>query len=297
MTMPLIHNRSFWIRHYECDAYGHVNNANYLRYMQEAAFDASAAAGYSRARYAELGRQWLARETHIEYLQPLGYGDSVRVKTWVVDFRRTTTRRFYEFYCGDDLRARAHTDWVFLDTTTGQPARIPPDLITTLLPEGRPNPRPQREKFPVTPSPPPGVFSMRRRVTWQDIGPAQHVNNAVYLAYIDDCGIEVAAAYDWPVERMTAAGFAIIVRRHRIQYRQPARLNDELEVATWVSDVKRATAIRHYTITRAGDETLIARVHTLYVWVDITTGQPLRISPQFLADFAPNIVHPNDNWK
>ncbi len=47
---PPIHvpflERAFRVRSYECDGYGHVNHANYLRYMQEAAFDASAAAGY-----------------------------------------------------------------------------------------------------------------------------------------------------------------------------------------------------------------------------------------------------------
>ena len=42
--MALTHERTFRVRHYECDSYGHVNHANYLRYMQEAAFDASAAA-------------------------------------------------------------------------------------------------------------------------------------------------------------------------------------------------------------------------------------------------------------
>ena len=40
---PVTHTRTFRIRHYECDRYGHVNNANYIRYMQEAAMDASAA--------------------------------------------------------------------------------------------------------------------------------------------------------------------------------------------------------------------------------------------------------------
>jgi acyl-CoA thioester hydrolase len=86
--MPLTHTRTFRIRYYECDAYGHVNQAQYLRYMQEAAFDASAAAGYDTARYEEMGRTWLIRETEIEYLRPLRYGDSVRVTTWVDDFRR-----------------------------------------------------------------------------------------------------------------------------------------------------------------------------------------------------------------
>ena len=81
------------MRHYECDAYGHVNHANYLRYMQETAFDASAAVGYDVARYEAIGRQWLVRETDITYLRPLVYGDTVIVKTWVADFRRVRSRR------------------------------------------------------------------------------------------------------------------------------------------------------------------------------------------------------------
>ena len=84
------------IQYYECDAYGHVNNANYLRYMQEAAFDATAAAGYPAERYLEMNRAWLVRETDITYLRPLTYGDSVTVKTWVDDFRRVRSRRAYE---------------------------------------------------------------------------------------------------------------------------------------------------------------------------------------------------------
>ena len=63
--------RVFRVRHYECDLYGHVNNANYVRYMQEAAFDASAAVGYDEARYHAMGTMWLVHSTDIEYLNPL----------------------------------------------------------------------------------------------------------------------------------------------------------------------------------------------------------------------------------
>ena len=86
--MPLIQVRTFRVRHCECDAYGRAKYASYLNYMQETAFDASAAAGYDLARYEAMGRYWLARETDIEYLYPLRYGDSVQVKTWMADFRR-----------------------------------------------------------------------------------------------------------------------------------------------------------------------------------------------------------------
>ena len=53
--MPLTNTTKFRVRYVECDAYGHVNNANYLRYMQEAAFAASAAVGYDVRRYDEIG--------------------------------------------------------------------------------------------------------------------------------------------------------------------------------------------------------------------------------------------------
>lgn len=62
--MPLIHTRQFRIRHYECDAYGHLNNVNYLRYMQETAFDASAVRHYTITRVAD---QTLIARSHSLY--------------------------------------------------------------------------------------------------------------------------------------------------------------------------------------------------------------------------------------
>jgi acyl-CoA thioester hydrolase len=290
--MPMIHVRTFRVRHYECDAYGHVNQANYLRYMQEAAFDASAAAGYDLTRYEAMGHHWLVRETDIEYLRPLRYGDSVQIKTWVVDFRRIRSRRAYEFRRAgsDKLVAQARTDWVFLDSATWRPAPIPPEMMAAFFPEGLPDPAAPHPRFPSAPPPPPGVFRLRRRVEWRDIDPEQHVNNAVYLSYLEDCGVQVAAAHGWPMARMQAEGFAIVARRHQIEYQQPAVLDDELELATWISDVKRATAVRHYRVTRVRDGALLARARTLWVWVDLKTGRPIRIPGAFLANFAPNIA-------
>ncbi len=290
--MPLLHVRAFRVRHYECDASGHVHHANYLNYMQEAAFDASAAAGYDLARYEALGRHWLVRETDIEVLRPLCYGDSVQVKTWVADFRRVRSRRAYEFRLVESggLVVRAQTDWVFMEGATWRPAPIPREMMAAFFPGGLPEPVPPRPRFPSAPPPPPGVFRLRRRVEWRDIDAAQHVNNAVYLTYLEDCGLQAAAAHDWPMSRMQAEGFGIIARRHRIEYRQPAVFDDELELATWVSDVKRATAVRHYTVTRVSDGALLARARTLLVWVNTETEQPIHIPDAFLADFGPNIV-------
>jgi acyl-CoA thioester hydrolase len=288
--MPLTNTTSFRVRYVECDAYGHVNNANYLRYMQEAAFDASAAVGYDVKRYEALGQYWLVRETEIEFFKPLMYDDTFEIKTWVADFRRVRSRRMYEFRKPgeDDLIARGMTDWVYLDQATQRPANVPPEMIRAFAPDGEEVATHARDPFPKPPPPPSEVFKMRRRVMWQDIDQAQHVNNAVYLSYVEDCGFQLLKHFKWPMQRMRDEGFAILIRRHHIQYLQPAVFDDEIEVASYVYDVKRASAMRYYSITRVSDGALLAQVNSLGVWVDLKTGMPARFPGQFLADFAAN---------
>lgn len=290
--MPLTHTRTFRVRYYECDAYGHLNNANYLRLMQETAFDASAAAGYDLARYEQIGRHWLIRATEIEYLRQVRYGDALEVKTWVADFRRASSRRMYEFRLAgaEELAARGHSDWVLLDDASGQPVRVPAEMGAAFFPEGLPAAFPARAPFPSAPTPPPGVFKMRQAVRWRDIDGMQHVNNAVYLEYLDECGMRAIAAQGWPWTRMREAGFAIMLRKHQIQYHQPARLDDELEISTWLSNIRRSSATRHYTICRATDQARLVQVHTLGVWVELATGRPVRIPEAMLVDFGPQIV-------
>jgi acyl-CoA thioester hydrolase len=290
--MPLTYERTFRVRHYECDAYGHVNNANYLRYMQEAALDASAAAGYDLARHAALGTQWLVRYTDIEYFSPLKYGESVVVRTWVQDIRRVRSQRVYDLTrAGTGERvARAVTDWVYINTATGQPVTVPLELIAAFFPEGAPAPAPPREPPPGPPPPPAGVYTMRRPVLWQDLDPVGHVNNARYVAYISDCGFQVATAFGWPATRMQAEGFGILVRKLHLHYKQPAVLDDELEIATWAYGARRVTAQRAYTLRRVRDGAVLMEAHGLYAWVDLATGQPIRIPERLMTAFAENFV-------
>ena len=290
--MPATHIATFKVRHYECDAFGHLNNANYARYMEEAAFEASAAVGYDKARYDAMGHLWLAYETAIEYLQPVVYGDTIEVKTWVGDFRRVRSRRFYEFRkAGEEtLIARASTDWVYLEATTERPSVVPLELIAAFAPEGLSETAPPRSRFSVPP-PPPEVYKLRRRVEWRDLDAAKHVNNAVYFSYIEDCGMQVAVHYGWPLARSQAAGWAAVARENHIEYQHPALLDDELEISTWVTPHGRVSADRFYNITRPQDGLQLAQARTRWVWIDLQTNHPIRIPAGFLTDFTANIVY------
>jgi acyl-CoA thioester hydrolase len=290
--MPLTYTRTFRVRYYECDANGHLYSTNYLRYMQETAFDASAAAGYDMQRYDEIQHHWLIRESQVEFLQPVRYDQHVAVTTWIADFRRVTSLRAYEFRLVEtgELVARAFTDWVYLDTQRKRPASIPAALVQAFYPEGAPTDFEPRRPFPASPPPPPEVYRMQRQVKWQDIDALQHVNNAVYMDYVNECSLQVCNAHGWPWQRMVDESFAVYLRQARLQYLQPAVLGDELEVATWVSEVRRASSSRHYTLKRCSDGALLAQAYLLSAWVDLQTGLPIRIPQHMLADFSQNIA-------
>jgi acyl-CoA thioester hydrolase len=286
------HVSTFRVRQYECDAYGHLNNVNYVRYLGEASLEALTAAGYDPARHATLDRRWQTRRLDIEYLRPARYGDAVEVQVSMRAFDAAILHRSYAFHLvgSGDLVAQAQSEAVFLDATTGQQADLPQELADAFGAGEPADPTPTLQELPPLPEPPPGVFTMPQRVAWQDLDMTGQVAGATLLGYVEACGFGVVAAHGWPAARMAAEGFAIILRQHQMQHFASAALDDELEIATWASGVKRATAMRHYTIRRARDGALLARVDTLGVWVELATGRPIRIPPGFMADFAPNLV-------
>lgn len=292
--MAPVYERAFRVRHYECDVYGHVNHANYLRYLQEAALEALAVCGIAPPNGSGGGPHWRVRETDISYLRPLTYGDTVLVQTWLDGYEWARTRRVFELR-NAETRATVATAvciWEHLDGETRAPTPLPQTVVDTFWPDGVPQTRLTELSFPVAPSPPPGVFRMRRDVAWRDVDLGQSLNHATLLRYLEDCGTAVLIDRGWPMQRMLKQGFGVIARRYRLQYRAAAAMGDELEIATWSSDVRRATAVRHYTITRPADGKLLLRAHSLWVWLNLENARPIRIPPDFAGDFADHVAAP-----
>ncbi len=289
---PGIHTVSFPVRYYECDAYHHLNHAIYIRLMGEAAFSASAMAGYPADRLEESGHVWLAREHEVEFIRPYLYGETVTIHTGIEDFRRVRSRRRYDFYNGEALAARAATDWVYIEKKSGKPVSVPAEMVADFrrLNGGGGAALPTRDPFPTPPPLPPSPFHHRMPVEWRDVDPQRHVNHASYLSYIENGTWALMQHRGWPLERLIERGFGIVARRFRILYLEPAVMGDELEVTTWVSDAKRATAVRHYTVHRVRDSALLMQARALWVWVDLVDGSPIRIPEDFRADFRPNFT-------
>lgn len=131
--MPEIFEYPHTVAESEIDVQGHANNVVFVGWLQSAALAHSAAQGWPTERYLKKGTGWVARSHHIDYHQPAFAGDQVVVRTWVATMGKVTSiRRYRILRIGDGvLLASAETKWAFLNFATGQPIRIPPEVIAS----------------------------------------------------------------------------------------------------------------------------------------------------------------------
>ena len=115
------------------DRNGHVNNVAYIQWLQDAAIRHARESGCMDAT-AAAGAIWVVRTHHIEYLAPAFAGDTLRMLTWVVNFKKVRSLRRYKLIRAADqtVVARAETDWVFVNAKTGRPQTIPDEVKNTL---------------------------------------------------------------------------------------------------------------------------------------------------------------------
>jgi len=180
----------------------------------------------------------------------------------------------YEFTSAQTghLAAQAVTDWVYVTRRhCSQPwcrKRCSGHYHRKDHPKGsrRENASRQRPLLRPTCSPSPG------RSKWHDIDMMWHVNNAVYLAYVEEAGARLAEAprLVGGADDRGEISYSDPTSSHRI----PPGGQDgrELDISTWYSDAKRATALRHCLIRRAEDRELLIQAQVHCAWVDLNTG-------------------------
>jgi acyl-CoA thioester hydrolase len=151
------------------------------------------------------------------------------------------------------------------------------------------------------------------RVRFQECDPLGHVNNAVYLGFLEQAAIDHAAAAGWPAARLQAeAGAVFVARKHEIEFLRPAYENDVLEILTWPEEMSGARAYRRYQVRRidgdplslppgrllSGSEIspversqLIISARTEWAFANVERGRPVRIPAAVAKDFL-EIVEP-----
>ena len=228
------------VRFDEAGADGQVRTGSLLRYAQDIAWRHSEHLGFDRRWYTDQGRWWVVRSLELTVHQEMPMGSLLRVATAVVGHRRIWARRRGEFRLPSGrLAAEAMVDWVILDQR-GRILRIPADF-GIVFPNVELGGEILRVPLPLAP---PDAFRLPLHVRPQDLDPMGHVNNAVYL--------------DWIEEAVAAAGgpeaTARLPRTIAIEYAASAEAGDDLAAEAW-PDAERWFV----RLARPGDDAVVVR--------------------------------------
>lgn len=123
-------------------------------------------------------------------------------------------------------------------------------------------------------------FQHRITILKNDIDEMGHVNNVVYLRWVQ----EVAARH-WETiaNEDLKASYKWVVLRHEIDYKNPAFLKDEVMGSTWVGDHNGARFERFVTLVSSDTGKVLAEAKTIWCMIDAGSGKPMRIPPEVLA--------------
>jgi thioesterase-3 len=101
-----------------------------------------------------------------------------------------------------------------------------------------------------------------------------HVNNARYLEFLEEARWAFIEQ-EMPISRFEQKGFAFVVVNININYRQPALLDQILEIQTEMVKLGGKSAKIHQEIVLTGTGQRIADADITFVAIDIKTNQVL----------------------
>jgi len=113
-----------------------------------------------------------------------------------------------------------------------------------------------------------------------------HVNNVAYVQWMQDIAVEHYASIGGIEAQGNEATW--FVREHRIEYLLPAFAGEEIEIKTWVENVRRVRSLRKYEFVRKSDGRVLVKGETDWVFVDAKTGRPLPIPAEVSSVFGLN---------
>jgi len=133
----------------------------------------------------------------------------------------------------------------------------------------------------------PPHYDYRFRVRSYEIGAADEVRPDTYLNYLEEAGVRASASLGYDANWYASNKRLWVARKLTIEYHQPARLDDEISVTTWISETRRVQANREYELRRASDNERLLRARHLWVFLNAETMLPTRMPAEFAVSYTP----------
>jgi acyl-ACP thioesterase len=198
-----------------------MRSAILLAWAADLAWQHSTLVGFDREWYSSRGLFWLVRAVRLDVFAPVRTYETAQVSTQVMGYRRIAARRHTEVRSAPgELLAALEIDWV-MTNERGMPTRIPDEMLRFI---------PEEATFELLrlnlPAAPPDAFEAVTCVRRRDLDPLDHVNNSVYIDYLE--------------ETLESAGqselLASMPRRYEVEFLAAAARGDDLVGRAWPLD-------------------------------------------------------------
>ena len=123
-----------------------------------------------------------------------------------------------------------------------------------------------------------------------DIDAYNHVNNSVYLSWLDEAAWSHSAALGLSIEHCLQMRRGMAAHRTEIDYLRAAMLGDRVLVGTWIvaTDAKLRVE-RRFQVRRASDGETLARARIDYVCINLDSGRAARMPESFQRIYVPTV--------
>jgi len=258
----------------EGDVWGQLPPSGVLRLFEQAAVAAAEDAGFDGEFHRAQGTAWVIRRLTFLMHSTAHLGDRLQLSTWLSHAARARAYREYSLENlaepGTPLVAAGIAEWVYIDREKVTPRHIPKELEDDVEMPGAPvgNYEPPE----VEPLDHPVEIRTERVAEWYECDSMGHVNNAVYVDWLDS-GLRAAmGAMGWHVAALRLAGLQLRGEYFVLDYKRPALPGDRLTITTRFEGLSGRLCRVHQFIKNADDIELLEAT-SVYGWAD-KSGQP-----------------------
>ncbi|MEH6347984.1 MAG: thioesterase family protein [Bermanella sp.] len=120
-----------------------------------------------------------------------------------------------------------------------------------------------------------------------DIDSYEHVNNSVYIRWLDECARENSKSVGIDPDTASELGFGMAVRDSHVTYLAAAHLGDNVLIGNWMTkNDGRLRATRQFQVIRVSDGVTLVRATLDYVCINIQSGRPCKMPALFRDNYS-----------
>ena len=137
----------------------------------------------------------------------------------------------------------------------------------------------------------PAPFVLDIEVGAEHIDEFAHVNNAVYVGWLEQCAWAHSRSLGLTLDDYRRFDRGMLVVRHEIDYLAAAREGERLELGTWIVESDGRLSIgRQFQLRRPADEVTLLRARTRFVCAELSSGRPRRMPAEFVERYGQALV-------